>query len=280
MRNLEQAKKLEFQLVERGIKSGETFRVVKDGTGYLVAIPFGEEVESEEWSYTEDGSDICNIRNFKKRLGFLVEHPVSSEMGNARPFALIPVPRKELNEFIKEAQELIEQDNINLEKKISKILPLELYGVGNAKTFDKLISEIKAGETIINWENNQPVRVIKVARVYINFQNLTLWESNQIFKEDGRSRQRNICGVSEKFFCWEDALEAGKRGVKEELGVDVEPRYRGYVEEEQESGSYPGLKTKYKFYDYTAEMDECQFKQNYVANEINSITYFEWREKA
>lgn len=54
----------------------------------------------------------------------------------------------------------IEQDNINLEQRLSEILPLELYGVGKAKTFDKLINEIKASETIINWEDNQPIRFL------------------------------------------------------------------------------------------------------------------------
>lgn len=185
-----------------------------------------------------------------------------------------------INEEAKQLEiQSIEQDNINLEQRLSEILPLEFYGVGKAKTFDKLINEIKAGETVISWEGDQPIRVIRVARVYITFQNLVLWESNQIFREDGRSRQRNICGVSEKFFCWEDALEAAKRGVKEELGLDVEPQYKCYVEKKEESTNYPGLTTRYKFHDYTVELNESQFKQTYVADEGDSITYFEWRKR-
>lgn len=169
--------------------------------------------------------------------------------------------------------------DFNLEQRLSEILPLELYGVGKAKTFDKLIREIEAGETVISWEGDQPIRVIRVARVYITFQNLVLWESNQIFREDGRSRQRNICGVSEKFFCWEDALEAAKRGVKEELGFDIEPQHKGYKEEIKETPSYPRLTTRYKFHDYMVELNQAQFQPNYVADEGDSITYFEWREK-
>ena len=45
---------------------------------------------------------------------------------------------------------------------LKSVLPLELYGHGQAKSFQSLLDEIKNGESQIIWEESKPVRCLKV----------------------------------------------------------------------------------------------------------------------
>lgn len=159
-------------------------------------------------------------------------------------------------------------------------LPVHLYGVGQAKSFDRLVEEIKAGETQIVFENYQPIRLIQVARVYVFFGSKQLIESKQTIKGQG-DRRRGIDCVSEKFKLSESALDAACRGIEEELGLYV--KYSDLVllgksSEQRESPSYPGLQTRYEFYDYRWELPERHYcPEGYVADEGDCITFFEWK---
>lgn len=103
---LEQAVALENRLIENQILEGKTFRIVKDGTGFSAAIPFGKEVDSEEWSYADDGSEICAQVKRKEFVGYLVPRKLGYGVGDSRR-AYLPVPEKEMQEFIDEANMLL-----------------------------------------------------------------------------------------------------------------------------------------------------------------------------
>lgn len=159
-------------------------------------------------------------------------------------------------------------------------LPLDKYGIGKAKSFTRLMEEIKSGETQIIFENNQPIRLIQVVRVYVFCKEQQLVESKQTIKSQG-NRFRNLDCVSEKFKLSESALDAACRGIEEELGLYVKESdllLLGKKTEEQESPSYPGLLTRYDFYDFRWQLPEKHYrKEGYVAEEEACVTFFSWK---
>jgi hypothetical protein len=162
---------------------------------------------------------------------------------------------------------------------LKKVLPIDQYGIGQAKPFEKLIKEIESGETQIIFENNNPIRIIQTARVYVYCKGKQLVEAKQII--NGNERFRNFKSVSEKFKLDESAINAAVRGIKEELGIiirDSDLVSLENVKDGKESPSYPGLLTRYDFYDFRWDMPEKYFKpEGYIAYEENATTYFEWR---
>ena len=142
---------------------------------------------------------------------------------------------------------------------LKSVLPLELYGHGQAKSFQSLLDEIENGESQIIWEENKPIRCLKVCRVKIICldKELTLYEDRQEFA-DGRIRQRGFDYLSEKMGVNEASAIATERALKEELGMnqdalDITPIHPdGIDHKEVESPSYPGLLTRYEFHDFIA----------------------------
>ena len=74
-------------------------------------------------------------------------------------------------------------------------------------------------------------------------------------------RHRNV-PLAEKFKPCESPEEAAKRGVREQLGAAIENKeenikvkWSGRLEEEEKSSqSFPGLVTRYKFYEVDASV--------------------------
>lgn len=169
-------------------------------------------------------------------------------------------------------RDMIEQLKLNL--------PVHLYGVGKAKSFEGLLKEIEDGETQMVFENDLPVRLIQVARVYVFHKEQQLVESKQTIKGQG-DRFRNLDCVSEKFKLSESALDAACRGIQEELGVSVsysELQLLGKKSEERVSPSYPGLMTRYDFFDFKWDMPERHYlEEGYTADEGDCITFFNWK---
>lgn len=164
-------------------------------------------------------------------------------------------------------------------EQLKQTLPIHLYGLGEAKPFSRLLDEIKAGETQIIWENYQPIRVIQVARVYVCHGNQKLVEVKQTIKGQG-DRIRGIDCISEKFKLDESAINAACRGLDEELNISVgykDLKSLGKTSQTKESPSYPGLTTRYEFYDFRWDMPETYYKPDgYIADEGDCVTYFEW----
>jgi hypothetical protein len=162
---------------------------------------------------------------------------------------------------------------------LEKALPIHLYGVDNAKSLSCLINEIKQGETEITWINEVPIRVINVARVYVYYKDKQLVETKQLIKQQG-IRYRNINCISEKFKLNELPIDAALRGLSEELAIAVSSNNLNYLtnsKEERYSPSYPGLLTRYNFFDYIFIMkDELYNPSGYVADEGDCVTYFNW----
>jgi hypothetical protein len=90
------------------------------------------------------------------------------------------------------------------------------WGRGAAKTIEDLWQEILNGETLL--QDVPPLRIIPVARIIIRKGNKILIEVEQEF-EDNRVRSRNF-PPSEKLKRDETYIDAAKRCLKEELGID------------------------------------------------------------
>lgn len=164
--------------------------------------------------------------------------------------------------------------------KLTSALPTHLYGVGVAKSFQHLCREIEDGEIQIIWENSQPLRVVQLAFVEIlSHDGKTLVEDRQEFA-DGRIRRRGFRGISEKLKPSEDSLDGARRGIIEELGLNPELlnlRFIGIDMEEKESGSYPGLMTRYKKFQYQTQIPVEMYQDQYIENCSDGIkTFFVW----
>jgi hypothetical protein len=167
---------------------------------------------------------------------------------------------------------------------LKNALPLELYGNGQAKSFQSLLDEISNGESQIIWEGNKPIRVLKVCRVKVICldKELTLYEDRQEFA-DSRIRQRGFDYLSEKMGVGENPMTASERALKEELGMSEEAikltpiHTDGIDSSELESPSYPGLTTRYQFHDFIAYYPVEYWQEEFREVQEDKTTVFAWR---
>lgn len=107
-------------------------------------------------------------------------------------------------------------------------IPFETWGTGGSKTFDHLLSELSAGESMLDEDKRFGlVRYSTVAGIDIFHKTETgrhkLVEKKQIFS-DGRERERNLkTSLSEKIKPGENPIDAALRGLKEEIGASLQP---------------------------------------------------------
>jgi hypothetical protein len=177
---------------------------------------------------------------------------------------------------------MMTQTVCDLMAKLDRTLPLHLYGKGASKSVDSLLREIESGECQLIWENEVPVRVLRVSLIAVRSPLGSLWEERQEF-HDGRVRFRNIEGVAEKCRPHESFQETAFRGLQEELGLDgtivaptlqeirCETEFRSRF-----STSYPGLKSHYIRGLFALWLNDPA--QNYVEWGTEKNTYFFWRE--
>ena len=169
-------------------------------------------------------------------------------------------------------------------KELKNVLPLERYGHGQAKSYQSLLNEISNGESQIIWENNKPIRCLKVARVKVICldKELTLYEDRQEFT-DGRIRKRGFDRLSEKMTIDEDPAIAAKRALREELGMSnnvlkLTPIHLDGIDHEGlESPSYPGLLTRYEFHDFLAYFPVEYWQEEFREVQADKTTVFVWR---
>lgn len=135
-------------------------------------------------------------------------------------------------------------------------IDLDRWGRGPAKTVADLWAEIRQGES--EMVEHPPRRRLQVVRVIVRRGEEVLIEAHQDFR-GGRQRSRGR-PPSEKMKPGESYEEAALRCVAEELGVGhdrvqlLPETYRRKVREE-ESGSYPGLRTRYTFHVVQANVE-------------------------
>ena len=155
---------------------------------------------------------------------------------------------------IQELQQKLNQYGISTEKWNSTF--------GN-KNIEKLLKEIKSGDSILMEENNTIYRSVKVANVVILSDNeqYRLVEKAHLNKNKELIKERGNNVLSEKMEPNETLTNAIIRGVKEELGEKYSKNILFLDEEkaiiknmEKSSYSYPGLKARYSFYEKTIKI--------------------------
>lgn len=184
--------------------------------------------------------------------------------------------------------EEFDSTGINTIEDLTKVLrenniPIDTWGKGNAKTIKALLNEIVKKDCFIEGGT----RYIEFAGIQIFYKTsdgkiLKLKEDRQEFK-DGRTRRRIMtASVGEKMLIGEDERLAAVRGIKEELGVDIDASQLSNetpIDYKDQSQSYPGLDTKYKGYGFDCYFNDEQFNpEGYVENQEDKDTYFVWVE--
>lgn len=157
-------------------------------------------------------------------------------------------------------------------------LDLGRYGRGQAKSWDELEAEIRSGECHIEWQDDRPIRVVKVACVKVlSHKGERLIEVTQELA-DGRIRQRGLIGISEKFKPQESPLEAARRAMAEELDIHEELEFEvmGEAIEEKESVSYPGLLGRYYKFFFRVVFPPLLYKSEYIEVQATKRTIFKW----
>lgn len=167
-------------------------------------------------------------------------------------------------------------------------IPVDDWGMGEAKTLTHLLKEIEEGETVlVEDELGLLYRLIQGVGVLVEYtaptgQRFVLKEDRQVFA-DGRERRRQLGdSVGEKCKRNEDPTEAAARAVREELGCQTPVLLEQLETEQMEkvSQSYPGLLTQYRVCHFRAVLTTEQFNlDGYVETQEDLTTYFVWKLK-
>lgn len=187
--------------------------------------------------------------------------------------------------------EYFDVNKINSEEDlISKLkeynIPYENWGSGEAKTVSNLLDELKNDECSIIDENGKLMRSIEFVGVRVfyteNGTKYYLKEDRQVFK-DGRIRRRRIrSSIGEKMSFGEDPRIASLRGMKEELGVEIDDSQlieQKDINYSNTSQSYPGIESKYIGHIFSCELRKDQYRpEGYVENQKDKSTYFVWEK--
>lgn len=158
---------------------------------------------------------------------------------------------------------------------LQKIVPTDDWGDSK---FDDLAEEILNKDCELVIENNCLIRIVRVARIQVLCFGNRLVETQQNLKKECRVRYRGFKAISEKVKVGESFYSGALRGIKEELGLNAENLVFQKVSIVELAGSsYPELMCKYQFFDYVWEMPVEYFKpEGYIADENDTITYFQW----
>lgn len=169
---------------------------------------------------------------------------------------------------------------------ISFNLPIEKWGIGGSKTIIHLLDEIRTGECTLTEEEGNLIRKIEYVACEVFYDDgektLKLIEEKQVFS-GGRTRIREKnSSMSEKMKPDENPLDSLIRGMKEELGIEVNENQitsESTESKEEFSGSFPGLLSQYKGYNFKCYLNDSQYNPNgYVEIQDDKKTYFVWKE--
>lgn len=160
------------------------------------------------------------------------------------------------------------------------------WGVGEAKAFENLVSDITLGEAQLVSKNRTLIWKSRCSSVLVTFQDLVLVEDRQVFS-DGRIRRRPQhygTSVNEKLRPLEKPLDGALRAMREELGISIiDPSELKFLREsliEAPSQSYPGLISRYTRYEYGWEaLRGLYVPRGYVERQGDKTTYFVWKHK-
>lgn len=175
-------------------------------------------------------------------------------------------------------------------------IPVATWGTGEAKSLQSLVDEVTSGESVLVNRDGTLYRVLHVARINVYVRHmggtLLLVEKKQEFlMPDGtrrpRIREHLEYSISEKLHASEDAFQAARRAVQEELGIASVDlcEFIGTTEETSESASYPGLMTRYLFQNFLVLLHDADYQDEYIEYQSNAATdpklvYFGWQPMA
>lgn len=160
------------------------------------------------------------------------------------------------------------------------------HEISNKTVFD-LFKEITANESQILTNGNMIWRQLKVARIEITAdidrQTYRLQEFQKYDADNKLIRRQTKCSIGEKMTSKENLSTAVIRAIKEELSLDI-TLDDIYIPERQPitldntSESFPGMPTRYYFYDTKIELSGDQIRPEYVEYqpEKGKTNYFRW----
>ena len=157
------------------------------------------------------------------------------------------------------------------------------WGTGETKTVDHLLAELRGGDCELVVDEHGLAR--RVRNVWVDVfcavdgQRRHLVERRQVFA-DGRERVRDLpASLGEKCTVGEDPAVAARRALLEELGISS-PRALAAsapLSSPEAGSSFPGLRTVYETYWFTAELDPADYRpEGYTESQSDKTTMFEW----
>ncbi len=164
-------------------------------------------------------------------------------------------------------------------------IPIDLYGVGKAKTVDHLFKEVLTGECFLQVEGKTLARKVHSSNIHVYYvdeagNRYVLKETKQVFS-GGRPRERNLSwSLSEKLEPNEEPLAGAIRALREELQILTPQQLIQTVVEKNslESPSYPGIETQYHATFYTVTLTADAVNPNgYQEVQPDKTTYYEWQ---
>lgn len=163
----------------------------------------------------------------------------------------------------------------------------DFWGTGKAKTISHLQKEIKTGKSsLIISGNGEILRKVEVAKVDLFFNSpdgkkYKLIEEKRLYK-DGRERSRDTRhSVSKKIKKSKTPESTIKEAIEKKLGIKgkVSVKELEVVEDTNLSPSYPGLRSVYIFYIFSANLKEDQFNSDgYTERHSETVTIYKWKE--
>ncbi len=167
-------------------------------------------------------------------------------------------------------------------------IPVDTWtGEGGTKTLEDLLGEIESGESRLETTTTGKLRrTVRVVAVNIvgkdkDGQRYRLEEDRQVFKEDGHVKRRRLHGaVAEKIKGGESAIQAARRGIREELRIttaEILGEENGVIKETGRTATYPGLETEYRIHVVHARIGPDNFNmRGYVERQKRKTTHFKW----
>jgi hypothetical protein len=197
--------------------------------------------------------------------------------------------------LLKEKKELLNKGGIDFTslsyEEFSRCLrdcniPLDLWGMGVAKTVSDLRNEIIAGESVLTIDalGNliRSVNVTWLDVIYIDGDTIYILKEDRQEYSDGRIRQRNLStSLGEKMLPYETPHEAAYRALSEEIGVtSVEGLYTiGSSKTIHTPDAYPGLISNYVNESYVAVIGEQDFNPDgYIERQESKTNYYVWQK--
>lgn len=160
------------------------------------------------------------------------------------------------------------------------------WGAGEAKTIKDLLNELSSGESRLLEADGGLWRNVSVAGVDVFFIDprqgmLHLVEAEQRFRS-GRRRIRKLrTSIAEKQLPGEAPSVAARRAIEEELGLptlSLRLIRKGFEVVEEESRSYPGLRSKRTLTYFECALSTGLFNPaGYVERQEDKTTSFAWQ---